>query len=108
MTDSQLATVVDAIVAPTVYDPTAAPDRHPTRLPMEHLLARVVCTPGDADGRAGLATSPQSLPWRGVPTPNRMPLAVAYQPPEQLDRHLRPRTGRVFATVGGGVRAGNG
>jgi hypothetical protein len=50
MTDTRPATVGDLIAAPSGYDP-ATPLRIAAQpgYPMEHLLARVVCTPDDAE-----------------------------------------------------------
>jgi hypothetical protein len=66
MTNNRLATVGDAIAALSAYDP-ATPLRIASQpaYPMEHHLARVVCTPTDAEGDG---TWPTDAPvvWLGV------------------------------------------
>lgn len=66
MTDNRLATVGDVIAALSAYDPTtllritAQPG-----YPMQHHLARVVCTPDDAEGDGTPPTDPPVV-WLGV------------------------------------------
>lgn len=66
MNDNRLATVGDVIAALSGYDPTT-----PLRIaaqpgyPMEHHLARVVCTPDDAEGDGTLLTDPPVV-WLGL------------------------------------------
>ncbi|MBB5808867.1 hypothetical protein F4560_008635 [Saccharothrix ecbatanensis] len=66
MTDNRLATVGDVIAALSAYDPTI-----PVRIaaqpgyPMEHHLARVVCTPDDAEGDGTPPTEPPMV-WLGL------------------------------------------
>ena len=66
MTDNRLATVGDLIATLSAYDPTT-----PLRIaaqpgyPMEHLLARVVCTPDDAEGE-GTPPADSPVVWLGT------------------------------------------
>ena len=66
MTDTPLATVGDVIAALSSYDPTT-PLRIATQpdYPMEHLLARVACTPDDAEGDGTPPTDPPVV-WLGT------------------------------------------
>jgi hypothetical protein len=67
MTDNSLATVGDAIAALSAYDPTT-PLRIATQpcYPIEHLLARVVCTPNDAAEDDDPAPTDQPVVWLGA------------------------------------------
>ncbi len=66
MTDTTIATVGELIAALDRYDPATAvrlatqPD-----YPLEHLLARVACTPGRADGDSP-ADADQPVVWLGA------------------------------------------
>ncbi|WP_433270724.1 hypothetical protein ACQPZF_10615 [Actinosynnema sp. CS-041913] len=66
MTNTRLVTVGDAIAALSAYDPTTLL-RVATQpgFPMEHFLARVVCSPVDAESDG---IPPANLPvvWLGV------------------------------------------
>ncbi|WP_410647995.1 hypothetical protein [Amycolatopsis sp. cmx-4-54] len=66
MTDTTIATVGELIAAPDRYDP-AAPLRLATQpgYPLEHLLARVACTPDRADGDSPADTD-QPVVWLGA------------------------------------------
>ncbi|MDU0295099.1 hypothetical protein [Saccharothrix longispora] len=65
-TDTRFATVGDVIAALSAYDPTT-----PLRIaaqpcyPMQHLLARVACTPDDAEGDGTPPTEPPVV-WLGT------------------------------------------
>ncbi|MFC3450775.1 hypothetical protein [Amycolatopsis speibonae] len=66
MTDTTIATVGELIAALDHYDP-ASPLRLATQpgYPLENLLARVACTPGNADGDS-LADTDQPVVWLGA------------------------------------------
>lgn len=66
MTDTRLATVGDVIAALSGYDPTT-PLRIATQPghPMAHHLARVVCTPDDAEGDGTPPADPPMV-WLGI------------------------------------------
>jgi hypothetical protein len=66
MTNTDIATVGDLIAALDQYDPTA-PVRLATQLgyPLENLLARVACTPDDAEYEGPTRTDPPVV-WLGA------------------------------------------
>lgn len=66
MTDTDIATVGDLIAALDQYDPTA-PVRLATQpgYPLENLLARVACTPDDAEYEGPTRTDPPVV-WLGA------------------------------------------
>jgi hypothetical protein len=66
MTDNRLATVGEMIAALSAYDPTTplAVAVQPG-YPMEHHLARVVCTPDDSEGDGTPPAEPPVV-WLGV------------------------------------------
>lgn len=68
MTDTDIATVGDLIAALGQYDPTAQV-RLATQpgYPLENLLARVACTPDDAEYEGPTRTDPPVV-WLGAGT----------------------------------------